>query len=163
MINLNGSNIGEMYYGSTKIGEAYLGSDLVYGRKYSETLLWSGNTTAKNTQLNLSQHPSAFDSIKIMTWGQNNFNNNINPTPIYTDWNQLSSQNRQFICNGFWGAASTGGVTTGYWFFGTLIGCSSQQWTLANAYGRYWNTTTGGAERYDFTQVREIWGIKYGL
>lgn len=31
MINLNGSNVGEMYYGSTKISEAYLGSYLVYG------------------------------------------------------------------------------------------------------------------------------------
>lgn len=131
-------------------------------KDYKEVLLWSGNTTANNMKLNLLQHPSAFDSVKIMTWGNNATNNNINPNPIYADWNQISSQNKLFVCNGFWGATTSTGVTRGWWFFGTLTGCSSQQWTWTSAYGRNWNAT-GGESRYDFTNVREIWGIRYGI
>lgn len=134
-----------------------------YTKDYEEVLLWSGDTTANNVKLNLTQHPSAFDSIKIITYGVNAGNNTINPNPIYTDYAQLSAQNKQCVNNGMWGATATNGVTRGWWFFGTLTGCSGQQWTWTSAYGRNWNASTGGEARFDFTRVREIWGINYGI
>ena len=80
MINLGGSNIEEIYYGSTKISEAYLGSNLIYqlGKKPltdSYTLLWSGNA---HNNITLSEPYSNYDALRFIC--QNSCNNVTVPT-----------------------------------------------------------------------------------
>lgn len=65
MISLGGTNFSSLYYGSTKIGEAYFGSDLVYQQDKrpltdTYTLLWSGD--ARNNIVLASAYTN-FDAL----------------------------------------------------------------------------------------------------
>jgi hypothetical protein len=49
---------------------------------YYETLLWSGDAYAQNASLNLSAHPSAFDSIRVEAYGDDRIGNSQIPLTL---------------------------------------------------------------------------------
>ena len=72
MISLGGTNFSSLYYGSTKIGEAYFGSDLVYQQDKrpltdTYTLLWSGDA---RTNIVLASAYTNFDALIFQTYQQ---------------------------------------------------------------------------------------------
>ena len=132
---------------------------------YYATMLWSGDAYAQNASLNLSAHPSAFDSIRVIARGADQLSNSQIPLTLQVPYRQLSSQNQLFMKLPFFGSTATTGVTIGYFFGGILTGCAGTSWTLTKAWGVNWTTTAGinkTPPRYDFTHVQEIWGCHYG-
>lgn len=128
---------------------------------YYTTLLWSGSAIAQNAAMNLSQHPSAFDDIRIECYGVSQGNNTIQPNVIQIPYDAISATNRQYFELPFFGATATTGMTVGWYFGGIITGTSSQNWKLVSAWGKQMNKTNYEM-RFDFTQIREIWGVKYG-
>ena len=132
---------------------------------YYETMLWSGDAYAQNASLNLSAHPSAFDSIRVIARGADQLSNSQIPLTLQVPYRQLSSQNQLFMKLPFFGSTATTGVTIGYFFGGILTGCAGTSWRLTKAWGVDWTVTAGinnTPARYDFTHVQEIWGCHYG-
>lgn len=132
---------------------------------YYEQLLWSGDLAAQNATAGLSAHPSAFDSIRVMAYGNDQIGNSQIPFTLQCPYMQLSSNNQLFFKLPFFGSTAGKGVTVGWYFGGILTGCSGTAWKLTKAWGNQWNSTAGinnVSTRYDFTHVRSIWGIKHG-
>ena len=129
---------------------------------YHETLLWSGTIMASGSVANLSQHPSAFDYIRVQPGGGNQGNNSLLYMPVNVKWKDLSGTNNLWIHNPFFGSTATSGVANGWWFGMQITGCSSTSWSVNFGYGVRWARPSASSIRYDFTQVREIWGITYG-
>lgn len=132
---------------------------------YYETLLWSGDAYAQNASLNLSAHPSAFDSIRVEAYGSDQIGNSQIPLTLQCPYRQLSANNQLFLKLPFFGATAGTGVTVGWFFGGILTGCAGTSWRLTKAWGDLWNSTAGlnsVSTRYDFTHVRQIWGVHHG-
>lgn len=129
---------------------------------YYEQRLWAGDAVAKNASLNLSAHPSAFDAIRVLAYGQNAVGNSQIPCTVIYPYQELRSTNKLFFSLPFFGSTATTGVTIGYFFGTTLTGCSGTAWKVASAFGTNMNAWKSMPERYDFSHVREIWGIHYG-
>lgn len=130
-----------------------------YAPSYSETLLWSGNWYSGSIQL--SDFPSAYDAVRVVPGGDNDGANSQLYNPLEVSWRQLSSTNAVVYENAMFGTTATSGANTIWWFGGQLSGCSGKNWSYSYAYGRRVNNT-GHTTRYDFAQIRQIWGIKYG-
>ena len=128
---------------------------------YYEKLLWLGSLASKNSSAGLNTHPSAFDDIRIVCGGGNSINNSMLYETVQVPYKALSAINKQYIELPMFGSTSTAGVTNGWWFGGLLTGCSGTAWTLASAWGRSFNSNAVNY-RYDFFQVKSIWGIHYG-
>jgi len=132
---------------------------------YYETLLWSGDAYAQNASLNLSAHPSAFDSIRVEAYGADQIGNSQIPLTLQCPYRQLSANNQLFLKLPFFGSTASTGVTVGYYFGGILTGCAGSAWKLTKAWGNLWNSTAGlnsVSTRYDFTHVRKVWGVHHG-
>lgn len=132
---------------------------------YYETLLWSGDAYAQNASLNLSAHPSAFDSIRVEAYGADQIGNSQIPLTLQCPYKQLSANSQLFLKLPFFGSTASTGVTIGYYFGGILTGCSGSAWKLTKAWGNLWTNTAGlnsVSTRYDFTHVRQIWGVHHG-
>lgn len=130
-----------------------------YVPSYTETLLWSGKWN--NGSIQLSGYPSAYEVIRVVPGGDNQGNNSQLYTPLEVSWRQLSATDNIVFENPMFGATATSGVNAGWWFGGDISGCSGTTWTFTYAYGRRWNTASREV-RYDFSQIRQIWGIRYG-
>lgn len=130
-----------------------------YVPSYSETLLWKGD--AYKDTISLSGYPSAYEVIRIVPGGGNQGNNSMLYIPLEVSWRTLSSTNTVVLENPMFGGTAASGVTAGWWFGAQLTGCSGQHWTFDVGYGRRW-MNTAREMRYDFTRIKEIWGIKYG-
>lgn len=130
-----------------------------YVPSYSETLLWSGKWN--NGSIQLSGYPSAYEVIRVVPGGESQGNNSQIYNPLEVSWRTLSSTNQIVFENAMFGVTAASGVNNGWWFGGQLSGCSGTSWNYVYAYGRQW-PVTGHAARYDFAQIRQIWGIRYG-
>lgn len=127
---------------------------------YHETLLWSG--TWKSDSIQLSGQPSAYSVLRIVPGGANAGGNSQTYNPLEVSWKQLSSTNNLVFENAMFGTTAASGADRLWWFGGQISGCSGTSWTFQYAYGRPMNNTTSRQERYDFAQIREIWGVTYG-
>ena len=128
---------------------------------YYEQRLWSGNMQAQNSTAGFSAHPSAFDDIRIVCGGGNQLGNSMLYGTVQFPYSSLATASAQDIELPMFGTTATSGVNQGWFFGGVLSGCSGTSWKLTKAYGRLF-TNTAYSERYDFFQVREIWGVHYG-
>ena len=131
-----------------------------YVPSYRETLLWSG--TFNSGSITLSGHPSAYDVLRVVPGGFSVGNNSLLYNPIEVSWKQLSSTNNMVFENAMFGQTAASGVPVGWWFGAKLTGCSGTNWSFNYAYGRRWNNNTSRETRYDFSFVRQIWGVNYG-
>lgn len=83
MINLNGSNAKELYYGSTPIGSAYLGDDMVYHRYGTYTdILWSAADHGAG-RLGGTLSKSIYDYDMIKVFPMHDSNNELSIASMY--------------------------------------------------------------------------------
>lgn len=128
---------------------------------YYEQLLWSGDIYAQNATAGLSAHPSAFDTIRTVVGGGNAIGNSQLYVTLTTPYKQLSATNRLFFNLPMFGSTSTNGVTAGWMFGSELSGCSGTTWKIVQSWGMLYNSESP-SYRYDFSRVKQIWGIHYG-
>lgn len=125
---------------------------------YHETLLWSGSKASGT--ISLSGEPSAYDVIRIVPGGANQGNNSLAYNPLEVTYKTLSATNNVIFENAFYNSTAVSSIS-GMWFGGILTGCSGTEWTFTNCWGHHWNVTAHGADRYDYSHIKYIWGIKY--
>ena len=125
---------------------------------YHETLLWSGSQASGT--ITLSGDPSAYDMLRIVPGGQDQAKNSISYNPLEVTYKTLSSTNNVIFENPFYTETAASGIS-GMWFGGILTGCSGKEWTFTKGWGHRWNVTAHGSDRYDYSTLKQIWGVKY--